>query len=156
MADIERSIGHQATLVELRAAVARLKRGNAAVEPDGVHLCQQIDRALPASGLARAAFHEVLVADPGAAMGFCALVLARAAGPVVWIGAEPDIWPEGVHHLPDPDAGLRALHDVLKPNGALNVMVYAPYGRAGVYMLQDYCRRLGVGSGDAFPLRLGL
>ena len=24
-------------------------------------------------------------------------------------------------------------------------MVYAPYGRAGVYMLQDYCRRLGIG-----------
>jgi SAM-dependent methyltransferase len=50
-----------------------------------------------------------------------------------------------LHHLPDPDAGLRALHDVLEPTGALNVMVYAPYGRAGVYMLQDYCRRLSVG-----------
>ena len=50
-----------------------------------------------------------------------------------------------LHHLPDPDAGLRALHDVLKPTGALHVMVYAPYGRTGVYMLQDYCRRLGVG-----------
>jgi SAM-dependent methyltransferase len=50
-----------------------------------------------------------------------------------------------LHHLPDPDEGLRALHDVLEPNGALNVMVYAPYGRAGVYMLQDYCRRLGLG-----------
>jgi SAM-dependent methyltransferase len=50
-----------------------------------------------------------------------------------------------LHHLADPDAGLRALHDVLEPNGALNVMVYAPYGRAGVYMLQDYCRRLGLG-----------
>lgn len=50
-----------------------------------------------------------------------------------------------LHHLPDPDAGLRALHDVLKPTGALNAMVYAPYGRAGIYMLQDYCRRLGVG-----------
>jgi SAM-dependent methyltransferase len=50
-----------------------------------------------------------------------------------------------LHHLPDPDAGLRALHDVLEPNGALNVMVYAPYGRAGIYMLQDYCRRLGIG-----------
>jgi SAM-dependent methyltransferase len=50
-----------------------------------------------------------------------------------------------LHHLPDPDAGLRALHDVLEPMGALNLMVYAPYGRAGVYMLQDYCRRLGVG-----------
>src|SRR5271170_8447630 len=50
-----------------------------------------------------------------------------------------------LHHLPDPDAGLRALHDVLEPTGALNVIVYAPYGRAGVYMLQDYCRRLSVG-----------
>ncbi len=27
----------------------------------------------------------------------------------------------------------------------MQVMVYAPYGRAGVYMLQDYCRRLGIG-----------
>jgi SAM-dependent methyltransferase len=51
-----------------------------------------------------------------------------------------------LHHLPDPDAGLRALRDVLAPTGALNVMVYAPYGRAGVYMLQDYCRRLSVGA----------
>jgi SAM-dependent methyltransferase len=50
-----------------------------------------------------------------------------------------------LHHLRDPDAGLRALRDVLAPNGALNLMVYAPYGRAGVYMIQDYCRRLGIG-----------
>jgi SAM-dependent methyltransferase len=50
-----------------------------------------------------------------------------------------------LHHLPDPDAGLRVLRDVLAPTGALHVMVYAPYGRAGVYMLQQYCRRLGMG-----------
>lgn len=50
-----------------------------------------------------------------------------------------------LHHLPDPDAGLRALRDVLESTGALNLMVYAPYGRAGIYMLQDYCRRLGIG-----------
>jgi SAM-dependent methyltransferase len=49
-----------------------------------------------------------------------------------------------LHHLPDPDAGLRALHEVLGPAGALHLMVYAPYGRAGIYMLQDYCRRLGL------------
>ena len=54
-----------------------------------------------------------------------------------------------LHHLPDPDAGLRALHDVLAPAGALHLMVYAPYGRAGVYMLQDYCRRLGIGWTEA-------
>jgi SAM-dependent methyltransferase len=51
-----------------------------------------------------------------------------------------------LHHLPDPDAGLQALHDALTPDGALHLMVYAPYGRAGVYMIQDYCRRLGVGT----------
>lgn len=54
-----------------------------------------------------------------------------------------------LHHLPDPDAGLRALHDVLDPAGALHLMVYAPYGRAGVYMLQEYCRRLGIGSTES-------
>ena len=51
-----------------------------------------------------------------------------------------------LHHLPDPDAGLRALRGVLAPGGALHLMVYAPYGRAGVYLLQDYCRRLGLGA----------
>ncbi len=51
-----------------------------------------------------------------------------------------------LHHLPNPDAGLRALRDVLTPTGAINVMVYAPYGRAGIYMLQHYCRRLGIGT----------
>ena len=49
-----------------------------------------------------------------------------------------------LHHLPDPDEGLRALRNVLKPGGAMRVMVYAPYGRAGVYMIQEYCRLLGV------------
>lgn len=51
-----------------------------------------------------------------------------------------------LHHLADPDAGLRALRSVLKPEGAMYLMVYAPYGRTGVYMLQEYCRRLGIGT----------
>ena len=51
-----------------------------------------------------------------------------------------------LHHLPNPDAGLRSLRDVLKPDGAMHLMVYAPYGRAGVYMLQAYCRMLGIGT----------
>ncbi|HEY6449963.1 MAG TPA: class I SAM-dependent methyltransferase [Candidatus Cybelea sp.] len=54
-----------------------------------------------------------------------------------------------LHHLADPDAGLQALCEMLEPTGALHMMVYAPYGRAGIYMLQDYCRRLAVGTADS-------
>jgi len=50
-----------------------------------------------------------------------------------------------LHHLADPDAGLRALREVLAPEGAMQLMVYAPYGRAGIYMMQAYCRLLGIG-----------
>ncbi|HJP92107.1 MAG TPA: class I SAM-dependent methyltransferase [Pyrinomonadaceae bacterium] len=51
-----------------------------------------------------------------------------------------------LHHLVDPEAGLRALASVLKEDGAMYLMLYAPYGRTGVHMLQEYCRRLGVGT----------
>ena len=51
-----------------------------------------------------------------------------------------------LHHLADPDAGLQALASVLDADGAMHLMVYASYGRAGIYMLQDYCRRLGIGT----------
>ena len=48
-----------------------------------------------------------------------------------------------LHHLKDPTAGLAALADALTPDGGLGVMVYAPYGRTGVYPLQDALRSLG-------------
>lgn len=51
-----------------------------------------------------------------------------------------------LHHLPDPDAGLHALQEVLKLDGAMHLMVYAEYGRMGIYMIQEYCRRLGIGT----------
>ena len=51
-----------------------------------------------------------------------------------------------LHHLADTEAGLRALASVLKPDGAMYLMIYAPYGRAGVYMFQEYCRRLEIGT----------
>ncbi len=53
-----------------------------------------------------------------------------------------------LHHLSDPDAGLAALHDVLKPDAAMHLMVYAPYGRTGIYMLQEFCRRIGISATD--------
>jgi len=53
-----------------------------------------------------------------------------------------------LHHLPDPDLGLRALRDVLSPQGAMHLMVYAAYGRAGIYMLQEYCRLLRISDSE--------
>lgn len=54
-----------------------------------------------------------------------------------------------LHHLTDPDAGLAALQDVLEPDGAMHLMVYAPYGRTGIYMLQEFCRLVGIPATDA-------
>jgi SAM-dependent methyltransferase len=58
-----------------------------------------------------------------------------------------------LHHLADPAAGLRALLSVLAPGGGLGLMVYAPHGRTGVYMLQDALRLLAAAD-DAPAARL--
>ncbi len=42
-----------------------------------------------------------------------------------------------LHHLDDPVAGLKALEGVLKPDGAMGIMVYGEYGRASVYQMQS-------------------
>ncbi len=47
-----------------------------------------------------------------------------------------------LHHLPDPIEGLHALLSVLAPGGGLGLMVYAPHGRTGVYMVQEGLRML--------------
>src|SRR5262249_32458939 len=49
-----------------------------------------------------------------------------------------------LHHLADPDAGLQSLRGVLKREGAMQIMVYASYGRAGIYMMREYCHLLGI------------
>jgi SAM-dependent methyltransferase len=51
-----------------------------------------------------------------------------------------------LHHLPDPAAGLAALAGTLAPGGGIGLMVYAPHGRTGVYMLQDALRLLAPAS----------
>ena len=42
-----------------------------------------------------------------------------------------------LHHLADPDAGLRALLGALAEAGALGLMVYGQVGRTGVYQMQE-------------------
>jgi len=45
-----------------------------------------------------------------------------------------------LHHLADPDEGLRALADVLAEEGAMSLMVYGRYGRLDIYAMQDLMR----------------
>lgn len=45
-----------------------------------------------------------------------------------------------LHHLADPDLGLRVLRSALKEDGAIGLMVYATTGRTGVYQMQALMR----------------
>jgi SAM-dependent methyltransferase len=60
-----------------------------------------------------------------------------------------------LHHLPDPDLGLSMLREVLRPDGAMQLMVYATYGRLGIYMIQEYCHLLGIGTSERDLRELG-
>lgn len=42
-----------------------------------------------------------------------------------------------LHHLEDPDLGLKLLASSLKDEGAIGIMIYAKYGRMAVYQMQD-------------------
>jgi SAM-dependent methyltransferase len=53
-----------------------------------------------------------------------------------------------LHHLADPDTGLLALREALRPDGALHLMVYARYGRHGITLFQEYAARLGIGTSE--------
>ena len=45
-----------------------------------------------------------------------------------------------LHHLENPQDGLNALASVLKPDGAMGLMLYAKYGRMAVYQMQEILR----------------
>jgi protein ImuA len=131
-----------ALMAALRHRIARLERpvlARPGLAP--VPLCPAIDAALPAGGLARAALHEVLPAEAahqGAAAGFCAMVLARAAGPVFWIAPEPDAWPPGLARFgldpaqlvlvraPKPADALWAMEEALRCPATAGALLLAP------------------------------
>lgn len=53
-----------------------------------------------------------------------------------------------LHHLEDPDAGLRTLKTALKPHGVMSIMVYGYWRRVGVYMMQEAFRLAGLQQND--------
>ncbi len=54
-----------------------------------------------------------------------------------------------LHHIADPLAGLKALGECLRRDGALGVMLYAKYGRIGVEILESVFRDLGLSQDEA-------
>ncbi len=54
-----------------------------------------------------------------------------------------------LHHLDDPEAGLRSLAGALAPGGGIGMMVYAPFGRTGVYPMQAALRTMTEGMAPA-------
>ncbi|MCP4146853.1 MAG: hypothetical protein GY757_03790, partial [bacterium] len=42
-----------------------------------------------------------------------------------------------LHHLPEPALGLKAIGEVLAPQGVVSMMLYGKYGRIGINMLQE-------------------
>jgi len=49
-----------------------------------------------------------------------------------------------LHHMADPEAGMKALAEVLRPDGVAAIMLYARYGRAGVELMQAIFRDMGL------------
>ena len=49
-----------------------------------------------------------------------------------------------LHHMVEPKIGMKALADVLRPDGVAAIMLYARYGRAGVEMMQAIFREMGL------------
>ena len=54
-----------------------------------------------------------------------------------------------LHHMADPLAGLKALGECLRRDGALGIMLYAKYGRIGVEILESVFRDLGLSQDEA-------
>lgn len=97
------SMDRAALLAGLRARIARHDPGLATGRAT-LPLSPELDAHLPWSGLPLAGLHEILAAEPGAGMGFSALILARAQAAlpgrsILWIAGEPDAYPPGLAQL---------------------------------------------------------
>ncbi len=49
-----------------------------------------------------------------------------------------------LHHLADPQVGMNAVAQCLRPDGAMGLMLYAKNGRIGINLLQSLFRNLGL------------
>ena len=96
-----------------------------------------LDRSETAQRIAAARAEIRGLANIGFVRGELPDLPAQAQGPFDYIDCCGVL-----HHLPDPEAALAALARTLAPGGGMGLMVYAPFGRTGVYELQDALRTL--------------
>jgi hypothetical protein len=54
-----------------------------------------------------------------------------------------------LHHLPEPERGIEALRSVLKPDGAMSLMLYGRFGRLSIYSGQELMQLVNHGVDDA-------
>lgn len=127
-----------ALLAGLRARIARLdpSLATAASGRAALPLSPELDAHLPWNGLPLAGLHEVLTTEPGAAIGFSALLLARAQAAlpgrsVLWIAPEPDAYPPGLARLGLSAAGL--------------ILVRAPRQADGLWAAEEGLRCPAIG-----------
>jgi len=137
------------TVAALRAQIAALERGGGSARPPGRCLpfgVPELDACLPGQGLALGAMHELFAGgsavEHGAAPAlFAASVLARRAGPVLWIAARGDLYPPALARAGlDParmilvrarHGALRAMEESLRHPGLAGV-VCEHEGRLGL------------------------
>lgn len=53
-----------------------------------------------------------------------------------------------LHHLENPDDGLKALKNSLKEDGAVGIMVYGQHARTGIYQMQEMLRMVNANHTD--------
>jgi SAM-dependent methyltransferase len=54
-----------------------------------------------------------------------------------------------LHHMAEPQTGMKALAGCLKPDGVIAIMLYAQYGRIGVEIMQSVFRDLALEQNEA-------
>jgi SAM-dependent methyltransferase len=79
----------------------------------------------------------------------CSLLELEGEGPFDYINSVGVL-----HHLREPEAGLKALAALLKPGALLHLFLYADGGRWEIHRTQRALTAMGVGTGDE-GLRLG-
>jgi len=53
-----------------------------------------------------------------------------------------------LHHLENPEDGLISLRSVLRPGGAIAILIYGKIGRTGLYQMQDLMRIVNINEQD--------